>query len=32
MIFFANVHLKRKQLMFHGILLTADHHSEKKFK
>ena len=29
MIFFANVHLKRKHLIFHGILLTTGHHSEK---
>ena len=30
LIFFANVHVKRKRLIFHGILLTVDHHSEKK--
>ena len=29
MIFFTNVHLKRKHLIFHGILLTTGHHSEK---
>ena len=29
LIFFANVHVKRRQLIFHGILLTVDHHSEK---
>ena len=29
-IFFVNVHLKRKQLIFHGSLSTADHNSEKK--
>ena len=26
----ANVHVKRKQLIFHGILLTGGYHSEKK--
>ena len=29
LIFFANVHVKRRQLIFHGILLRVDHHSEK---
>ena len=33
LIFFANVHVKRRQLIFHGILLlTVDHYSEKKLK
>ena len=30
LIFFANVHVKKRQLIFHGILLTVDHHSGKK--
>ena len=32
LILFANVHVKRKQLIFHGILLAAGHHSGKKCK